>query len=162
MALRLATSPYQSPGEIALRRWVWAPAAPPPACHICATGGLIVRRVGADETLVAVRAFEAGEPVFAFAHVTWRGERDALTVEDPRGRHVFDPLLARVAHSCDPNCRPSFDLMALIARRDISPGETLAFDYLATESALCAPFDCGCGARACRGRIERAGPARGR
>lgn len=112
------------------------------------------------EALVAARAFEAGEVVFTFDHVIWRPRRDAQTVEGPRGHHFHDPLLSRVAHACDPNCRPCFELMALMARRDIAAGERLTFDYLSTESAICAPFDCQCGARACRGRIERATAAR--
>jgi SET domain-containing protein len=112
------------------------------------------------DALVAVRPFQAGEPIFAFSHVSWRPARDGNTVEDPRGRHVYDPLLARVAHSCAPNCRPSFELMALIARRDIAAGEILTFDYLSTESAIFEPFDCGCGAPDCRGRIERVNPVR--
>jgi len=154
MGLHLANGLDPSSGEFP--RMLHARRPETASTAVSATGGLIVRRVGVGEALVAVRPFEAGEPVFTFSHVSWRPGRDCLTVEDPRGRHVYDPLLARVAHSCDPNCRPSFELMALIARRDIAAGETLTFDYLSTESAISEPFDCHCGAPACRGRVERA------
>jgi hypothetical protein len=158
MGLHLVSQPHRSGGRrLTPHRPSSRIPAPPPG--VSTTGGLIVRRVGSRETLVAVRPFEAGELVFAFAHVAWRPTRDRLTVEDPKGRHIYDPLLARMAHGCDPNCRPCFELMAMIARRDIAKGETLAFDYLSTESAICEPFDCQCGAPACRGRIQRAASA---
>ena len=47
-----------------------------------------------------------------------------------------------------------------IGGRDIAAGEILTFDYLYTESAIFEPFDCGCGAPDCRGRIERVNPVR--
>jgi hypothetical protein len=52
--------------------------------------------------------------------------------------------------------------MALIARRDIAPGEPISVDFLSTEGAINEPFDCRCGAATCRGRIERADPSQPR
>jgi SET domain-containing protein len=42
----------------------------------------------------------------------------------------------------------------MIARREIAAGEPITFDYATTERAIRFPFDCVCGAPACRGRIE--------
>ena len=138
------------------------PAPPPlsivPAPQpITAPEGLVIHHVGTGEALYAARAFASGEPVFKFAKVSWRPRRDRYTVETPEGQHLYEPLLARVGHACDPNTRPSFDLMALIARREIAPGEAITFDYLTTETRIADPFDCYCGAAACRRRIERSG-----
>lgn len=127
--------------------------APQPA-H--APEGLEIRHIGTGEALYATRAFAAGEPIFTFDHISWRPRRDRYTVQTPGGQHLFDPILARVAHACDPNGRPSFRLLALVARRDIAPGELISFDYLATEREIADPFDCRCGAPACRGRIDTA------
>ncbi|MGA0601890.1 hypothetical protein ACO2Q3_14380 [Caulobacter sp. KR2-114] len=135
-----------------------APALPilptPQPAH--APDGLEIRHIGTGEALYATRAFAAGEPIFTFDHISWRPRRDRYTVQTPDGQHLYDPILARVAHACDPNGRPSFRLMALVARRDIAPGALISFDYLTTEAEIADPFDCRCGAPACRRRIDTA------
>jgi hypothetical protein len=110
-------------------QFAWSTVAPP--SHLSTTGGLILRCLDGREILVAVRRFRLGEVIFTFDHATWRGRRDSVTVDDAFGRPVYDPLLARVARvalSGAANCRADFDLMALIARRAISAGETLRLD----------------------------------
>lgn len=135
-----------------------APALPitptPRPAH--APEGLEIRHIGTGEALYAARPFAAGEPIFTFDHVSWRPRRDRYTAQTPQGQHLFDPILARVAHACDPNGRISFRLMALVARRDIAAGELISADYLATEAEIAEPFDCRCGAARCRGRIDTA------
>lgn len=85
--------------------------------------GLAIRPDGAGEALYAARRFEAGEPVFQLLRVTWRAEPDLHTLAHPSGGYLFDPLLDRIGRTRDPNCRVALDLMAVIARRDIAPGE---------------------------------------
>ena len=126
----------------------------PPVAKAALPDGVIVARDATGEALYATLAFAAGDTVFRFQDVSWRPERDRYTVEHPDGGHLFDPVLARTAHSCDANCRPSTDLMAMIARREIAVGEPITFDCATTERAIRFPFDCVCGAPACRGRIE--------
>ena len=58
------------------------------------------------------------------------------------------------AHSCAPNCRISFEDMAMVSLRGIGAGEAITFDYATTESIMSQAFDCLCGAPSCRGRIE--------
>jgi hypothetical protein len=127
------------------------------AARAAARAGLQIRREGTGEDLLAARCFGPGELVFEFRNVTWRPARDRLTVEHPNGHHFFDPLLARVSHSCDPNTRASAQLMALVARRPIAPGDVVTYDFLSTETAIADPFLCRCGSVGCRGWI--AGPS---
>ena len=54
-------------------------------------------------------------------------------------------------HSCNPNCGIRGQI-ALVAMRDILPGEELTFDYAMGE-AIDQPWECSCGAPDCRGRI---------
>lgn len=63
-------------------------------------------------------------------------------------------------HSCDPNCDvvvfPTNYAIALVANRDIFPGEAVTIDYDATEEDLVAQggsFECACGTSNCRGRV---------
>lgn len=79
--------------------------------------------------LLAGRSYEAGEPVFALEHVTWCAAASTGAVVHPSGRHFRDPLLDGVVHSSDPNCRLSYTLMVLIARRDIKPGDVVTNDF---------------------------------
>ena len=137
---------------LASPRSVPRPRKPPRADPRWADG-LMIKRDATGEALYATRRFEAGETVFECRRVTWRVERDRHTFEHPSGHHLFDPVLAKTAHGCAPNCRLSTDLMATIARRDIAKGERITIDYQKTEGALGYPFDCVCGAPTCRGRI---------
>lgn len=52
-------------------------------------------------------------------------------------------------HACDANAR--LVGRSIVAVRAIAPGHEITFNYNATEIELAAPFDCRCGARACRG-----------
>ncbi|MFI4936864.1 MAG: SET domain-containing protein-lysine N-methyltransferase [Caulobacterales bacterium] len=115
-------------------------------------GALHFRDDATGEGLYAGRTYAAGEVVLDLADVEWRA-RDKHTVEHPSGRHFFHPVLAKTAHSCDPNCAIAFDPLALVARRAIAPGEAVTIDYEATESVISFPFDCLCGSPGCRGRI---------
>jgi hypothetical protein len=114
---------------------------------------LMLKRDATGEALCAARAYRPGDIVLDFAEVEWRSVRDRHTVQHPSGTHLFHPVLAKVAHSCDPNCRVELPGRILLAARPISPGEPIAFDYRTTESRFAYPFRCLCGASRCRGRI---------
>lgn len=103
-------------------------------------GGLAHRQDDRGGALFALRAFAAGEPVMRLEHVTWRPTPDGATVAHPNGRHVYDPVLALVADRHDANCRLCLELMALIARRDVAPGETISNDFHPeTAKGACIP-----------------------
>lgn len=55
-------------------------------------------------------------------------------------------------HSCDPNCGMRGQI-ALVALRDIAPGEELTFDYAMAETHD-QEFACRCGSSLCRGTIR--------
>ena len=57
-----------------------------------------------------------------------------------------------VNHCCDPNAGVSGQL-ALVALRDIAPGEEVCFDYAMTDGSPYDEFECNCGAALCRGRV---------
>jgi len=60
-----------------------------------------------------------------------------------------------VNHSCDPNAG-LLGQIALVALRDIQPGEEACFDYAMSDATPYDEFDCQCGAPACRGRVSGA------
>lgn len=57
-----------------------------------------------------------------------------------------------VNHSCEPNAGIRGQI-TLVAMRDIAVGEEITFDYAMSDGCDYDEFDCGCGARLCRGRI---------
>ena len=114
---------------------------------------LLFKRDPTGQSLYAARCYRPGEPVLRFDHISWRPARDRYTVQHPGGGHIFHPVLAKVAHACDPNCRVSFRDRALVAIKDILPGQAITFDYKTTESRLSYPFQCLCGSSLCRGWI---------
>ncbi|NWG17677.1 MAG: SET domain-containing protein-lysine N-methyltransferase [Chloroflexi bacterium] len=57
-----------------------------------------------------------------------------------------------VNHSCDPNAGLSGQI-ALVALRDIQPGEEICFDYAMSDGTPYDEFVCRCGAPNCRGRV---------
>jgi D-alanine-D-alanine ligase len=64
-----------------------------------------------------------------------------------------DPAQWRpIDHGCDPNTW--LDGLDLVARRPIAAGEALTIDYATFCGEAMAPFDCGCGAAACRRTIR--------
>jgi hypothetical protein len=115
---------------------------------------LMVKRDHTGQGLYAARRYQPGEVVLSFEHVVWRPARDRYTVEHPFGGHLFHPILAKTAHSCEPNCRISFSDRAMIAISPIASGDAITFDYQSTERRISHPFDCLCGSRRCRRRIE--------
>lgn len=70
--------------------------------------------------------------------------------------YLFNPRLGDPAdcfnHSCDPNAGMS-GATALIAMRDIAPGEEVAFDYAMCDGSPYDEFECHCGAPHCRRRV---------
>jgi len=55
-------------------------------------------------------------------------------------------------HSCRPNAGMSGQI-ALVAMRDIAPGEEVCFDYAMCDGSPYDEFDCACGSSDCRRRV---------
>ncbi len=76
----------------------------------------------------------------------FRGASDDIGVEVPD----------LINHSCDPNCG-QLDSVTVVAMRDIAAGEQITFDYAMSSTApglVVDPFDCLCGTKFCRGRVQ--------
>ncbi len=114
---------------------------------------LFIRQEFNRAAVYSARSYRAGQTVLRFEPLVWRSQRDPESVEHPSGGHIFHRLLARVTHSCAPNCRVSFQHRSLIALRDIEAGEPITFDYRTTEKSLSHPFQCRCGSASCVGRL---------
>ncbi len=116
---------------------------------------------------------EAVEPIPAGAQVArfggWLTDRAGLNdlSDDQRARSLqvgWDLFLASsperedgdcINHSCDPNCG-LIDATTLVARRPISPGERLTYDYATSDSCDYDEFRCACGSAWCRGLVTGA------
>ena len=61
--------------------------------------------------------------------------------------YFFDALLFWMNHSCDPNVELDFSSWCVRARRDISTGEELTYEYGAGLERLA----CECGSQNCKG-----------
>jgi hypothetical protein len=57
-----------------------------------------------------------------------------------------------VNHSCNPNAGLDGQVV-LVALRDIRAGDEITFDYATSDGSTYDEFECGCGARTCRGRV---------
>jgi SET domain-containing protein len=57
-----------------------------------------------------------------------------------------------VNHSCSPNAGLSGQI-ALVALRDIQPGQEVCYDYAMSDGSTYDEFDCQCGEAECRHRI---------
>lgn len=58
-----------------------------------------------------------------------------------------------VNHCCEPNSGLSGQI-ALVAMRDILPGEEITYDYAMSDGSSYDEFPCGCGSLECRGRVS--------
>ena len=122
--------------------------------------------------MVATRPISAGEVIMCFegkphtlvtrewVERKWVGrERDWFnTYAWPISDQVWatwpeDPEEWRpINHSCDPNAW--LEGLNLVARCAIEVGEEIRIDYATYGNNILAPFDCDCGASACRGRVK--------
>ncbi len=116
----------------------------------------IIRGAG-SASLHAVRSFAPGEVVFPLNgrpvdHAT------RYTIQVGPDAHL-DPTSERESpwaylnHGCDPNVAIDVVRRAIVARRPISAGHELRFDYHTTEWELAESFVCNCGMPQCVGVV---------
>jgi SAM-dependent methyltransferase len=88
------------------------------------------------------------------ATLTGRERRHSLQVEEDLYLAPVGPPEPGdyVCHSCDPNAGLSGQI-ALVALREIAPGEEVCYDYAMSDGSDYDEFDCACGSSLCRGRI---------
>ena len=89
-----------------------------------------------------------------------RGDRRVLRISGLDGRYSIDGSRGGngthyINHSCRPNCfmRTVHGRLLVLALRDIRPGEEITLDYVS--SLHSDRKRCTCGARGCRGTINK-------
>jgi hypothetical protein len=116
----------------------------------------IIRGAG-SASLHAVRSFAAGEVVFPLEGRPV-GQATRFTIQVGPDAHL-DPISERESpwaylnHGCDPNVAIDVTRRAIVARRPISAGHELRFDYHTTEWELAESFVCNCGMPQCVGVV---------
>ena len=87
----------------------------------------------------AVNFHKKGDIVYQF-NGTLSGKRTRESIEIEKGLHIFDPVAQFINHSFRPNTSVMGD--TLIAKKEISPGDEITFDYTKNESEIVSPFIC--------------------
>lgn len=104
-------------------------------------------------SLQATEKIRMGEVIVELPKIS-QPEADMYSIEIIPGVHVncSKSLVGAINHGCDPNA--AVRRGSIVAWRCIEPGENITIDYKKTEQKLAEPFDCLCGSKFCRGRIE--------
>jgi len=119
---------------------------------------------GSGNGIFALAPIQQGEIVAVFGGVVYewdtfvrlpdRERSLCIQVED---RHFLVPRPIGagdyVNHSCNPNAGLSGQI-ALVAMRDIRPGEEVCYDYAMSDTMPYDEFECTCGQPGCRQRIS--------
>lgn len=108
---------------------------------------------GKQRMLKATRRIRQGETILYLPSLV-RRTPDKYSLEIHPGLHInceFS-MAGAINHSCEPNA--SVTQERIVAWACIQPGEEIKIDYKKTEQKLAEPFNCNCGAKNCRGRIE--------
>jgi len=119
---------------------------------------------GSGNGVFALRPIKKGELIGVFGGVVYEWdafihlpERERSLCIQVEERHFLVPRPAGegdyVNHSCNPNAGLSGQI-ALVAMRDIRPGEEVCFDYAMSDTMPYDEFECTCGAPNCRGFIS--------
>ena len=122
-----------------------------------------LRADGNGNGIFAKAPLKKGELLAAFGGVVYEWDTFVTLPELERSlciqvedRHFLVPEKIGegdyVNHSCNPNAGLSGQI-ALVAMRDIHPGEEVCFDYTMSDTMPYDEFPCGCGAHTCRGRV---------
>ncbi|MGB3636479.1 MAG: SET domain-containing methyltransferase [Rivularia sp. (in: cyanobacteria)] len=113
---------------------------------------------GKGEGIFATRTFKPGETVMVgrFEKILDENHSHASQIgENKFALHAG--MISKVNHSCDSNCGIKINETGahdFVARKDISVGEELSFDYaMRNYTVNYFPPKCMCGSKECRGRI---------
>lgn len=107
--------------------------------------------VGRD--LIARDRFYQGDTILTLP-LAPQPNPDRYSIEVIPGVHIncSDDYSGAINHSCNPNA--AVRNRKIVAWTCIQPGDSITIDYKKTEQKLAEPFDCRCGSKKCRGRIE--------
>ena len=104
-------------------------------------------------SLRAYRDIRQGETILELP-TTVIDKPDKYSIEVYPGVHIEcdESPVGSLNHSCEPNAAVKGN--RIIAWSCIKRGDEITLDYKRTESSISTPFDCECGSKYCRGRIE--------
>jgi len=103
--------------------------------------------------LYATQDIRQGEEILQLPNLAM-SQPDMYSLEIHPGMHVdcSTHFAGAINHACDANAAVRGN--KIIAWSCIKAGEQITLDYKRTEQKLAAPFNCFCGSKNCRGRIE--------
>lgn len=106
-----------------------------------------------QQCLVATDSFHQGETILILPTMT-QSDPDKFSIEISPGLHIncSNDHSKAINHSCSPNAAVRNG--KIVAWTCISKGDPITIDYNRTETRLAEPFNCFCGRKNCRGRIE--------
>jgi hypothetical protein len=118
---------------------------------------------GSGNSIFALEALQRGELLAVFggsvypleAFMAIPAHERSLSIQVEENLFLVPEHIGQgdyVNHSCDPNAGLSGQI-ALVAMRDIQPGEEVCFDYAMCDTLPYDEFECACGAANCRGRV---------
>ena len=120
------------------------------AVEVLPQGGIGVATFAKRDIQIGEVAFEVRGPIIPFA--------TKFTLMLDERRHIIGGVLSQcVAHSCEANTQivvtPDGLALHAVARRPISRGEIISFDYNSNEWDMATPFSCLCATPSCVGNI---------
>lgn len=103
--------------------------------------------------MAATQDMRQGEEILVLPTATLENP-DMYSLEIHPGLHIdcANSPAGALNHSCDANAAVRGN--RIIAWNCIKAGEPITLDYKKTEQRLAVPFNCLCGSKNCRGRIE--------
>jgi hypothetical protein len=112
-------------------------------------GVVAIDEIPTGEVVLVVNGVRTARPSRYSIQVGKREHIDLPEGIDPARSAVEYPWQF-LNHSCAPNAR--LVGKTFVAARPIEAGDEITFDYNTTEYDMASPFECRCGASACRGR----------
>jgi hypothetical protein len=111
------------------------------------------RAIAAGTTLFRISGRETAVPTRFSLQI----DRDRHLDQDD-ARNIDDLVQHFFWRYMNHHCEPTTEIrgLAVIAGRDIAPGESVTFDYNTTEESLAEPFSCRCGSAHCVGVVRGA------
>lgn len=112
-----------------------------------------IKVTGSERGLVATESISQGM-VIALLPLVIQNHPDRYSIETSLGVHAdcSSSPVGVINHSCNPNA--AVRKGRIVSWSCIQPGDPITIDYKRTEQKLAEPFDCRCGSKNCRGRIE--------
>lgn len=104
---------------------------------------LIVKAGLEGKGVFTLRNIKAGDVIFQMTgRIVDKPTQTSVQVGDHQ--HIEDNLAKYLNHACEPSAAVRQEQRALVALRDLKPGEEITFDYNKNEAKMAVPFKCRC------------------